>query len=250
MLESNYLQVTEDNIDSEHICCCISDKKCIDGYNNKKLYLKEAFKNGMEFWKLNVRHKVFIQFEPLETAWYPIDGEDINFISCFWAAGKYKGAGHGKELLKIALEQSAKKNGLAVIVGKRKKPFLNDKKFFLAQGFEVIDECGDYQLMYYSIKDTLAKPKFRENAKLMKNDKEGISIYYSSQCPYGDYYTREIEKRCEELKVPFEKIYIDSLEKAKNLPHPFTIYSLYHNGDFVTNEIYTVKKLEKLLKRP
>jgi hypothetical protein len=48
----------------------------------------------------------------------------------------------------------------------------------------------------------------------------------------------------EEVKL----IKFTSSEEARNAPSPFTIYSLFHNGDFVTNEILSVPKFIKLLK--
>lgn len=35
-----YITLTEDNIDKEHICCAFSDKKCLEGYESKKEWLK------------------------------------------------------------------------------------------------------------------------------------------------------------------------------------------------------------------
>ena len=40
------LKLTDKNIEDEHICCAISDKKCRDGYQKKKDWLKSKFKDG------------------------------------------------------------------------------------------------------------------------------------------------------------------------------------------------------------
>jgi len=39
------LQLTDKNIESEHICCAISDKKSKGGYQKKKDWLKSEFEN-------------------------------------------------------------------------------------------------------------------------------------------------------------------------------------------------------------
>ena len=44
-----YITLTEDNIDKEHICCAFSDKKCLEGYEFKKEWLKKEFANGYVF---------------------------------------------------------------------------------------------------------------------------------------------------------------------------------------------------------
>lgn len=37
------------NIDKEHICCAIADKKCKDSYELKKDWLRQEFDNGYVF---------------------------------------------------------------------------------------------------------------------------------------------------------------------------------------------------------
>lgn len=39
-----YITLTEENIDTEHICCAFSDKKCLEGYKLKRAWLKKDFK--------------------------------------------------------------------------------------------------------------------------------------------------------------------------------------------------------------
>ncbi len=63
-----FLKLTDTNITDEHICCAISDKKCNDGYQMKKDWLKSEFKNGYTFQKTDVRGKVFIEYVPIEVS--------------------------------------------------------------------------------------------------------------------------------------------------------------------------------------
>ena len=67
-----YITLTEDNIDKEHICCAFSDKKCLEGYESKKEWLKKEFANGYVFRRLDARAKVFIEYVPAEYAWLPV----------------------------------------------------------------------------------------------------------------------------------------------------------------------------------
>ncbi len=244
-----YIQVNLDNINNEHICCCISNKKCQEGYEDKKEYLKNQFKNGFEFWKLNVRHKVFIQFEPIENTWYGVEGENINFISCFWFAGQYKGQGHGKKLIEIAKEKSKGKNGLATIVGKKKNNYLSDRGIFEKYGFEVVDENGLYILLYCDFKKGGDKPKFSNISRKLEVEGEGVKIYYSPLCPFCRYYTQLLEEQCRKEGIEFEKIYVDTIEKARKLPHPIPIYSGYYKGQFLANEVLTFEKLKKMMEK-
>lgn len=61
-----YINITLDNIDQEHICCAISDKKHFEGVFNKKEWLKKRITEGHVFRKLNVQRKVFVEYAPLE----------------------------------------------------------------------------------------------------------------------------------------------------------------------------------------
>jgi hypothetical protein len=41
-----YITLTPDNIQTEHICCAFSDKKCAESYSLKKEWLAREFNNG------------------------------------------------------------------------------------------------------------------------------------------------------------------------------------------------------------
>lgn len=64
------------DIDDEHICCAIGDKKHQAGVDKKKEWIKSKLKDGHVFRKLNARGKIFIEYEPIETAWVPINGKN------------------------------------------------------------------------------------------------------------------------------------------------------------------------------
>lgn len=76
--------VTENNIEQEHICCAMSDKKVQHGVELKKEWLKDRFKEGLVFKKLDVKGKVFIEYLPAEYAWVPISAPGYTYINCFW----------------------------------------------------------------------------------------------------------------------------------------------------------------------
>ena len=85
-----YINITLDNIDQEHICYAISDKKYFEGGFNKKEWLKKRITEGHVFRKLNVQGKVFVEYAPLEKAWVPIEGNGFLYIYCLWVSGILK----------------------------------------------------------------------------------------------------------------------------------------------------------------
>ena len=90
---NEYINLTLENIDEEHICCAIGDKKHQAGVDSKKEWIKSKLKDGHIFRKLNTRGKIFIEYEPIETAWIPISGKNYEYIYCLWVAGSFKGKG-------------------------------------------------------------------------------------------------------------------------------------------------------------
>lgn len=245
----NYITLDKSNIKEKDICCAFSDKKSIPGYQAKKDWLTEQFSHGYVFRKLDVRHKVFIEYGPAETAWAPIQADGYNMINCFWAAGSFKGKGHGKELLNQCINDSKNKNGVTALVSDKKRPFLNDKKFFLNNGFEICDYASPYfELAVLKNNAGAPSPEFLSNAKAGKyNAGKGFEVFYSDKCPFTKYYIEtELQNFCKEKDVLLKLNKIESLEQAKSNPSPFTIFSLFCDGNFITHEILTTKKFEKI----
>lgn len=160
------ITLNSDNIAHEHICCAIADKKCQTGYEAKKEFLTQQFDQGYVFKKFDVRGKVFIEYVPVENAWAPVHAPGYMMINCFWVSGKYKGKGYGKQLLQACLTDSKDKNGIVVVTGDKKRPFLNDKKFFQRQGFERCDVAPPYfELWHKKLKTDAPDPIFQPATK-------------------------------------------------------------------------------------
>ena len=246
---NEYINLTLENIDEEHICCAIGDPKHQAGVDRKKEWIKKKLSDGHVFRRLNARGKIFIEYEPLETAWVPISGENYEYIYCLWVAGSFKGKGVGGELLEYAINDAKEKgrNGICTLVSKKKKPFLGEKKFFEHYGFEVVDSIGEYELMALKFKDAKT-PKFNENARNMKIAEKDFTIYYSNECPYVEYEIKELSDYAKEKKIKINFVKIDSLEKAKNAPCIFNNWANFYKGEFISNTILNANALEKLLK--
>ena len=246
---NEYINLTIDNIDGEHICCAIGDPKHQIGVDRKKEWIKNKLKDGHVFRKLDARGKIFIEYEPLETSWVPISGENYEYIYCLWVAGSFKNKGIGKELLEYAINDSRKKgrSGICTLVSKKKRPFLGEKKFFEHFGFKVVDSIDDYELLSLQF-ENIENPKFNDNARNMEIDNKDFTIYYSNECPYVEYEVTELSDYAKEKSIKLNFIKIDSLEKAKNAPCIFNNWANFYKGKFVSNTILNAKALEKLLK--
>ena len=249
MLMEAIITLNEQNIGEEHICCAISDKKCKDGYEAKKEWLKNQFANGFVFKKLDVRGKVFIEYVPAEFAWAPVDAPGYMVINCFWVSGQYKSQGNGKRLLTECISDSLEKNGIVAIASAKKQPFLSDPKFFRKQGFKLCDKAEPYfELWYLRLKDNAPIPKFKDCAKDgICDNKDGLSVYYTNGCPFTEYYVAELEAVATEKGHNIKSVKIETLEQAQNHFVPFTIYSLFRDGKFVTQHILSEKHFDKFI---
>ena len=59
----NYIRITKDNIDKEHICCAMSGKQSVV----KKEWLRQRFDDGLVFYRSEERGKCFIEYIPAKT---------------------------------------------------------------------------------------------------------------------------------------------------------------------------------------
>ena len=116
-----YIRVTEENIESEHICCAISNNNDVQ-VASKKAWLRDRFKEGLVFLKSTERGKCFIEYLPAEYAWNPIEAKGYMYIDCLWVSGSFKGHGYSSDLLQACIEDSREK-------GKKGLCILSSKKF-------------------------------------------------------------------------------------------------------------------------
>lgn len=245
------INLDKENIDNEHICCALDSKSSNLGVSSKKEWLSCRFNEGLRFKKLNSRGKVFIEYIPAEYAWMPIIADRYWLINCHWVSGSYKGKGYGKALLEEcesdALAHQAK--GIALIVGKKKKPFLSDKSFFEKHGYEVCDSALPYFELIAKRFDPKAElPKFNSSAKTgMPEGIKGIDIFYTAQCPFTVPYIDMLKPVILAADIPVRTHHIQTREEAQNHFCPVTTYSVFIDGKYYTNEILTPVKLEKLI---
>ena len=222
-----YIRITRDNIDAEHVCCAMSGKQALA----KKEWLKRRFDEGLIFYRSVERGKCFIEYITAENAWVPIQADGYLYIDCLWVAGSMKGHGYSNDLLRECVRDAKEqgRKGLCILSAEgRKREFLSDAKYLAHKGFMVADtsSCG-IMLMYLPFGSDTEPPQFKECAKYPTADGDGFGLYYTDQCP---------------LKT----IHIISREQAQNTPAPVTTYALFKDGEFLTQGIQSDKKFLKL----
>ena len=238
----DFIQLNRDNIGAEHVCCAISDKKCREGYELKKDWLREQFDTGYRFCRLDERAKVFIEYGPSEHAWLPAEAENLFNIGCFWVSGKYKKQGWAKQLLAQA-ESDARaqgRAGLMTAAGRKKFHFMSDGKWFQKQGFAIVDETeSGFVLLARMFDKTAELPRFTDAVRTGRcPESEGLAVYYSARCPFTDFHVNtSLVQTAEVLGLPLKRIRLSSADQARNAPSPATVFSLFRDGEFVTTDV-------------
>ena len=71
-MNADFVNLTTENLNDEHLCCIIRSKKPHAGIDAKRRWLSDRLNEGHVFRKLNAKATVFIEYAPLETAWVPV----------------------------------------------------------------------------------------------------------------------------------------------------------------------------------
>ncbi|WP_130860969.1 GNAT family N-acetyltransferase [Bacilliculturomica massiliensis] len=249
-MNTEFINVTKENLADEHLCCIIRSKKPHPGVEAKRQWLSDRLDEGHVFRKLNAKAVVFIEYSPLETAWVPIIGDNYIYLYCLWTSGSYKGKGYGKSLLEYCLADARQKgrSGVCMLGAKKQKSWLSDQAFAKKYGFEVVDETDNgYELLALSFDGTA--PKFAENAKTGKIENQELTVYYDMQCPYVCQNIGMIRQYCDENDVPASLIQVDTLQKAKDLPCVFNNWGVFYKGEFQTVNLLDAAYLKRILKK-
>ena len=244
-----YIRITKENLEKEHICCAISNNRDVQ-VASKKAWLAERFDDGLVFLRSVERGKCFIEYIPAENAWNPIDADGYTYIDCLWVSGSFKGHGYSNDLLDACIQDSKEKGkkGLCILSAAKKKPFLADPKYLAHKGFSACDEADNgVQLWALPFSDTVDLPRFKPCAKHPHVDEKGFVLYYTHQCPFNAKYVPIVQKTAQEHGVPFKAIRLESKEEAQSAPTPVTTYALFSDGEYLTNEQMNDKKFLKYL---
>ena len=238
----NYIRITKENIDREHICCAMSGKQSVA----KKEWMKDRLDEGLVFYRSDERGKCFIEYIPAENAWVPIEAAGWIYINCLWIAGSMKGHGYSNDLLNECIRDAASqgKKGLCILSAEgRKREFLADPKYLAYKGFTVADTTDTgITLMSLPLTPDAEPPRFRECARHPHVPGSGFVLYYTDQCPFTYYWVPRVQQAAKEHGIPLRVIHITDRKSAQSVPAPVTTYALFRDGEFVAQAIQSDKK--------
>jgi GNAT superfamily N-acetyltransferase len=215
------------------------------GYDAKIEWLQARLREGMHYTLLQVKgHNAgFIEYVPGEHAWRGVEARGYLFIHCFWVVGRNRSHGYGRQLLEACLADARGTNGVAVAVSKTH--WLPTPKIFLKNGFELADHAApSFDLLVKRIRPEAPLPRFKRSVKEAPN---GLTLYYSDQCPYQQNLPDITTKVGGQLNIPVNIIHVDSAREAQEAPCPYGTLAYFYNGELLTYRPAGTKQLLELL---
>jgi GNAT superfamily N-acetyltransferase len=249
MSSSKIIEVTPDNVFDMGVLCG-GDAKYPEGRMKKIKWYQERYKEGLKI-KISVDEDGIktgmIEYVPGEYAFRTIQAKGYTVIHCLQVLRSHTRQGFGSLLLNECIKDAGNTSGIALLTSS--KPWVNDKKFFLKNGFKIVDKAPPYF-------ELLVRP-FRESPLPFLNDGwedralkcgGGITVFYSDQCPIVDYAVKNIEEASKEcgLTVRYQKM--DTCMDAQNAPFPYGTFGIIKDGKFLTHRIYDKDTYVVLLK--
>ena len=249
-MEKEFINLTPENLDGEHLCCIIRSRKPHPGVEAKRRWLAGRLEEGHVFRKLDEKGAVFVEYAPLETAWVPVTGDNYLYLYCLWAAGAYDGEGCGRALMEYCLADAGAKgkSGVCMLGAQKQKAWLSDQSFAKKYGFQVVDTAaGGYELLALSFDGTA--PRFTDAARRGTIPEQELTIYYGMQCPYIHASLEQVKRFCGERGAPVTLIPVDSLQRAKELPGVFNNWAVFYRGRLETVNLLDEAGLKRLLSK-
>lgn len=247
-MENDFINLTERNAETEQLCCIIRQKPH-PGIVAKRAWLAARLPEGHVFRKLRGNDCAFIEYAPLASAFVPVLGENYLYIYCLWVQGAPKGHGYGRELMEYCIADARSRgcSGICMLGAKSQKAWLSDQNFAGKFGFRTVDTAGEYELLALSFDGTV--PCFAPGAKRGTVQGEGLTVFYSDQCPFIPQRVEKLREYCAAHQILAEFYHVDTVDKAKALPCPFNNWAVFWHGKFVTVNQIDGAALEKIMKK-
>ncbi|MFX1349951.1 MAG: GNAT family N-acetyltransferase [Promethearchaeota archaeon] len=252
------IDINSENIKKYGLFCKKSQKKEV-GYQNKVKWITERFKEGLKYKLLIVKEgeketsRGFIEYIPGEYNWRGIKADGWMVIHCIWVIGKHKNKGYASKLLEECIKDAKEANMYGVVAMTAEKGgWLPNKKLFIKNGFEKVDELEPYYgLFAKAFSENVPKPQFYPLSQIkLKEYGEGVTILYTQQCPYLPILVNDLEEISRTKNVNFQAILIKDSKKAQqNEIHPYGTFCAIFDGKILPYKPGIKKELITLLNK-
>jgi len=231
------LDINAANVEQTSFFCLKSRPKA-PGYRRKLDWLQARFAEGlrMKILRQGKRLHGFIEYFPGEYSWRAVDAAGYLVIQCLWVVGKAKSLGYGVRLLQACLED-ARAHGLnGVVMVASDGPWLASKKFFINNGFDLVDQAPPAFDLLVRRLSPAPLPAFPTDwdARLASAG-PGLTVQTSGQCPYLEAVEQSFEKVARQRGLLFNYVNLeDSLQARRQAFSPYGVFGVALNGRLLT----------------
>ena len=235
---------------AEHGFFCYKSKRKSVGYQRKLNWLKQRFSEGMRMKILyeGARSVGFVEYIPGEFAWRAVNAQGYMVIHCLWVVGTGKGKGYASRLLAECVQDARNlgQHGVAMVTSSR--VWLSDKKIFLKNGFEIVDEAAPFELLVKRFDET-PLPTFPRNwDERLSRCGSGLTVFRADQCPYIDDAVKGVLEIASERGIETRVIELTSGRQVQDsVPSPYGIFSIVYNGELVSYHYLGKKEKKRLI---
>ena len=236
---------------TEYGCRCFLNPKH-EGHLRKLEWLKERFAEGMTIKHLFIEAEKnpigFIEYVPGEHAWRAVNASGYMFIHCIWiASNKYKEKGYGSLLVEESIKDAGIDGRYGAAVVTSSGPFIAGKELFLKNGFEIVAEAGNYELMVFKLREG-PLPKFADWQQQLDNY-QGLNIIYSNQCPWVARSIPELAETARQNGLELKMTELKTAEQAQKAPSIYSVFNLVYDGKLITDHYISNTRFLNILKK-
>jgi GNAT superfamily N-acetyltransferase len=252
------VEINIENIEDLGLYCSRSKRK-EKGYQNKLKWIRERFKEGLEYHVLLVdegrkemAYRGMIEYMPAERCWRGINAPGYMAVHCIWVIGRHKNKGYGSILLQRSIE-SARRKDMYGVVGMtiKKGGWLPKDSIYLKNGFKKYDDLNDeHQLYGLKFSDEYPDPSFHPlKPEKLVQFRDGFTVITSNQCPYMVGTINSLAALADELGEELTVIEMDDYSVAQlSGLHPYGTFHTIKDGEYVSHLPGGMRDIKKALK--
>jgi len=216
---------------------CYKSKRKSAGYRAKDAWLQARFAEGMRLKLLMVesRSRGFVEWIPGDYAWRAVHAPNYAVIHCIWVIGSTKGQGHGQALLEDC-EAAARKAGLdgvAMVVSAGN--WVAGEGLFARNGYTVVDRAPPRFQLAAKRFGAAPWPTFPVDWDARCRSDDGVTAYYSDQCPYIADTLDTMRTVCAEHSVAFRTVKLETAKDVRDrAPCAYGVFGAVRQGRLLT----------------
>lgn len=227
------------------------------GFQEKIEWMKAREKEGLKMltvWSKKDGHQGMIEYIPGEFCWRPVSATGFMFIHCLFVGlrRKYQGMGYATTLLQLCTEEARNKQMKGVVSVTRKGSFMAGRSIFEKNEFQIVDHAPpDFDLVVKKFDPSTPNPSF---IPILKDQpmkfSRGFYIIKAHQCPYT---VKNVQEICETARKRFhidpKVITLKSYKAAQQVPNPYGIFSIIHNGKIIAYHPISNKRFLNIMEK-